>query len=315
MIDHSIGVDISKDWLDAHRLIDAKSRRFANHRRGFRALIAWMGDGTNESVVRVVYEPTGPYHRKLEQALAAAGLPLVKVNPRRAHRFFDAAGQIAKTDRLDAAMLARMGCLLALAPRLPRTPMLNQLKDLHMAREALVKDRTAAKNRAKTLVLPLLKRCNAERMRQIERQMQAIEAEIMAHIQADPDLAATFAILVSIPGISAVTAFALIIDMPELGALEPNEAAALAGLAPITRQSGQWRGRAFIRGGRANLRRALYMPALVAARFNPDLKAKYDKLRAVGKPPKLAITAVMRKLVILANALIKAQRTWAPKQA
>jgi len=205
-------------------------------------------------------------------------------------------------------MLARMGSLLEIAPRLPRSPVLNELKDLHMAREALVRDRTAARNRAKTLVLPLLKRCNAARLRQIERQMQAIEAEIIAHIQADPDLTATFAILVSIPGISAVTAFALIIDMPELGTLEANEAAALAGLAPVTRQSGKWR-------GRANLRQALYMPALVAARFNPDLKARYDKLRAVGKPPKLAITAIMRKLVILANALIKAQRTWTPKPA
>ena len=175
MTDHSIGIDISKDHLDAYRLIDGQSRRFANDRRGHRALIAWMGS----DVVRVVHEPTGPYHRALEQALAAAGLPLVKVNPRQARRFFEGAGQLAKTDRLDAAMLARMGSLLAIAPRLPRSQHLNRLKDLHMARQALVKDRTAAKNRAKTLSLPLLKRHNGERLKQIDRQMRAIEAEII----------------------------------------------------------------------------------------------------------------------------------------
>lgn len=311
MTDHTIGIDISKDHLDAHRLIDGKSRRFANDRYGHKALIAWIGC----DAVRIVYEPTGPYHRKLEQTLAAAGLPLVKVNPRQARRFFEGAGQLAKTDRLDAAMLARMGSLLTIAPRLPRSPLLSELKDLHMARTALVKDKTVAKNRAKSLSLPLLKRHNDQRFKQIERQMKAIEAEIMHRIEADPDLARSFAILTSIPGISDATAFALIIDMPELGRLEATEAAALAGLAPLTRQSGKWRGRASIRGGRANLRQALYMPALVASRFNPDLNAKYRQLRDAGKPPKVALTALMRKIIVLANALLKANRKWAPKHA
>lgn len=229
MMDHSIGVDISKDWLDAYRLIDASHRRFANDTKRFKALIAWMGPG----LVRVVYEPTGPYHRKFEQALAAAGLPPVKVNPRRARRFFEVVGQeYAKTDKLDAAMLAKMGCLLSLAPRLPRTPMFNELRDLRMAREALVKDRTAARNRAKSISLRLLKRCNAQRLKQIERQMAAIEAEIMARIEGDPDLAASFAILTSIPGVSTVTAFALIIDMPELERSTPAKRRRLRVLRP-----------------------------------------------------------------------------------
>ncbi|ASV88043.1 transposase IS116/IS110/IS902 family protein (plasmid) [Ochrobactrum quorumnocens] len=145
--------------------------------------------------------------------------------------------------------------------------------------------------------------------------MQAIEAEIIAIIQVDAQLAANFSILTSIPGFSTIIAFSLIIDMPELGRLETNQAAALAGLAPMTRQSGKWRGQTFIAGGRANIRRVLYMPALGATRFNPDLKAKYDQLRAKGKPPKVAITAVMRKLIVLANARLKAHRCWAPKMA
>ncbi|MFK4822606.1 IS110 family transposase [Ochrobactrum quorumnocens] len=247
--------------------------------------------------------------------MAAANLPQVKVNPRRARRMFEGMGTLAKTDKVDAAMLAKMGSLLKLSPRPVPSPIHNDLKDLHLARAALVKDRTAAKNRAKAFSIPLLKRQNAERLKQIERQMQAIEAEIIAIIQVDAQLAANFSILTSIPGFSTIIGFSLIIDMPELGRLETNQAAALAGLAPMTRQSGKWRGQAFIAGGRANIRRALYMPALGATRFNPDLKAKYDQLRAKGKPPKVAITAVMRKLIVLANARLKAHRYWAPKMA
>jgi transposase len=128
-----------------------------------------------------------------------------------------------------------------------------------MAREALVKNRTAAKNRAKTLTLAILRRHNAAQLRQIGNQIAAIEAEIMANVRADPDLQRRFDILVSVPGVSAITAFALIIDMPELGTLENGQAASLAGLAPVARQSGNWTGRAFIRGGRAGVRQALYM--------------------------------------------------------
>jgi transposase len=292
MINDTIGVDISKDHLDAHRMSDGASRRFANDRQGHQAFLTWRDGETGD---RIVYEPTGPYHRAFERRLADAGCALVKVNPRQARRFAEATGRFAKTDRLDAAMLARMGAVLDLEARPVRSPILNDLKDLHMAREALVKNRTAAKNRAKTLSLPILKRHNAEQLRQIERQVTAIENEIVALITADQELARRFDILVSIPGVSAITAFTLLIDMPELGSLENGQAASLAGLAPVARQSGQWTGRAFIRGGRANVRQALYMPALVAMRFNPDLKAKYDHLKAAGKASKLAITAIIAR--------------------
>ena len=307
MTNDTIGVDISKDHLDAHRMSDGASQRFANDKQGHGAFLKWLGKKIG---ARIVYEPTGPYHRTFERRLADAGAALVKVNPRQARRFAEATGKLAKTDRLDAAMLARMGALLDLEVRPVRSAILNDLKDLHMAREALVKNRTAAKNRAKTLTLAILRRHNAEQLRQIERQIAAIEAEIMALIKTDPDLARRFDILVSIPGVSAITAFALIIDMPELGTLENGQAASLAGLAPVARQSGQWTGRAFIRGGRANVRQALYMPALVAMRFNPDLKAKYERLKAAGKASKLAITAIMRNLVVLANALLRDDREW-----
>jgi transposase len=312
MKNDTIGVDISKDHFDAHRLSDGASRRFGNDKSGHRAFVKWVAQTPLD---RVVFEPTGPYHRAFERALGVTGIPCAKVNPRQARRFAEAVGTLAKTDRLDAAMLARMGALLEVQTRPPRTEVLLELKELHLAREALVKDRTAAKNRRNALNAPLLKRQNAQRLEQIERQVAAIEAAILEQIHADADLSRRFAILATIPGVSALTAFALLIEMPELGVLDAGQAASLAGLAPIARQSGRWTGHAFIRGGRASVRRALYMPALVATRFNPDMRATYDRLRAAGKPAKLALTAIMRKLLLLANALLKDNRTWTPKIA
>jgi hypothetical protein len=152
MNNDTIGVDVSKDHLDAHRLADGASRRFANDKGGRKAFVKWFAQ---TPVQRVVFEPTGPYHRAFERALGAAGVPFVKVNPRQARCFAEAIGKLAKTDRLDAAMVARMGAMLELKTRPPQSEALLELKELHLAREALVKDRTAAKNRGKVLAAPL----------------------------------------------------------------------------------------------------------------------------------------------------------------
>lgn len=263
----------------------------------------------------MVYEPTGAYHKAFERFMMAQGLPLSKVNPRLARRFAQATGRLAKTDRIDAGLLARYGALLQ--PRILQadTQIHNDLKELHVARLALIKDRTAAKNRAKNLSSSLLKRQNVERLRQIERQIKAADEAIMGLVREDATLKDRFDILVSIPGVSQITACTLLIEMPELGELEEKAAAALCGLAPMSRQSGRWTGRAFIAGGRAIVRHALYMPALVACRFNPDFKTKYEHLTKAGKPPKVAITAIMRKLIVLANALLRNNRKWTPKHA
>ena len=311
MTQTTIGLDISKDTLDAYRQSNGAQRQFPNDTDGHKALIAWI----RKQEVCVVFEPTGPYHRSLERALVQAGIPAVKVNPRQARRFAEATGQLAKTDRIDAAMLARMGAVLQLQARPAPDAIIVDLQELHLAREALIKDRTAAKNRAKRLTVPMLRRQNAARMEQIEQDLATIEAEIEKRIMDDPALARKLQILTSIPGIARVTAFALIIQMPELGTMEAKQAASLAGLAPVTRQSGQWKGKSFIRGGRSGVRQALFMPALVTIRYNPDLREKYDQLVAAGKPRKLAVTAVMRKMIILANALLKAGRPWMPKYA
>ena len=265
------------------------------------------------SVERIAYEATGAYHRALEQAGRA--LPLVKLNPKRARRFAEATGTLAKTDRVDAAMLARMAALLKPDIRAIKSEALAQLSEIIVAREGLVKDRTALANRAKNLTLPMLKKQNEQRRLLIAKQIKAIDEAATALINANPDLARKRDIIVSIKGLGAVTANQLVADMSELGTLENKQAASLAGLAPVARQSGQWKGKSFIQGGRANVRQALYMPALVAIRFNPDLKAKYAQLIEAGKPAKVAITAIMRKLVIIANALIRDNRLWAESRA
>lgn len=309
-IAQNVGVDISKDWLDVHLHPDGGFRRLGNDPAGHKALFKWLGGWTVE---RIAYEATGAYHRAFEQA--GRDWPLVKLNPARARRFAQAIGALAKTDRVDAAMLARLAATLKPEPRPVKSPALQELGELVAAREALVKDRTALKNRAKNLTLTLLKRQNRQRLEQIEKQIEAINNAALALIEAQPDLKRRAEIIASIKGIGLVTAIVLIAQMPELGALNPKAAASLAGLAPVARQSGQWKGKSFITGGRANVRQALYMPSLVAARFNADLKAKYGQLIKAGKPAKVAITAIMRKLIVLANALIKADRLWQEKMA
>jgi len=216
---------------------------------------------------------------------------------------------------MDARMLARMGVAFDLVPQVPCSGEILVLRDLHVARAGLIKDRTRLRNRAQTQDIAVLKRQTKARLTQVERHVVELDAEIAALIAAGQTTARNRDILCSMPGIGTVTAAATLTLMPEIGTLERKQVASLAGLAPITRQSGQWQGKAFIGGGRKPLRDALYMPALVAMRFNPDLKAKYEHLRSAGKPAKVAIVAVMRMLIEMANALVKADRTWTPKTA
>ena len=311
-IDQTAGVDISKDRLDVFLYPEGTARRFANDRKGHGALIAWLA---SFSIQRVVYEATGAYHRGFERALGSSGLAMAKVNPWQARRFAEATGQRAKTDKVDAAMLARLGAPLEPRTQTPPSQALETMHELCMARRALVKDRTAALNREKTIQAPLLKRQIVQRLKQIETQIEAIDQELRPVLETEKTLKARFDILMSIPGIGETTAFVLPIEMPELGSMHHKQTASLAGLAPIARESGNWKGRRGIKGGRAILRQALYMPALVAIRFNEPLKQNYDALIKAGKPAKVAITAIMRKLIILANALLRDNRKWTEKPA
>ncbi len=309
MTNDSIGIDISKDQLDVHRRGTGVSARFSNGPSGFKALQRWIG-GTQPDLL--VYEATGPYHARFERAFAGR-LPLVKVNPLQARRFAQACGTRAKTDAVDARMLAHMGAALGLDPDRPTHQDQHELKELQVQRSALVKDRTRLLNRLKTQTLALTRRQTKARLAQIKRQLKTLQGEIANLLNACPKRARALAILRSIPAIGEVAAAAILIECPEIGSLRSKQVASLAGLAPMTRQSGQWKGKAFIQGGRKFLRDALYMPALVASRFNPDLKDKYQAMIKAAKPAKVAITTIMRKLIELANALIKQDRKWTQK--
>ncbi len=309
--DDSVGIDISKDFLDIHRLRSGKVARFPNAPSGFRSLSKWLG---RDIPTRVIFEATGPYHRCFELAFSGK-LPLVKVNPLQARRFAQACGTRVKTDAVDARMLASMGRALTLEPDRPIDGKQQELKELFSARGGLIRDRSRLLNRLKTQSLALVCRQTKARIDQITRQLKVLRFDIDARLQDCPQRARAQTILRSIPGIGEIAAAAILIEMPEIGTLQKKRPASLTGLAPMTRQSGKWRGKASIQGGRKHLRDALYMPALVAARFNPDMRKKYEAMIKQGKPQKVALTTIMRKLIELANTLVKHDREWVQKSA
>ena len=315
-MDHTtVGVDVSKAHLDAHVNPEGRAARFPNTPDGIRRLVKWVGDGP---VRCVAYEHTGRWHRPLEAALLRAGLPAAAANPLRARRFAEATGRLAKTDPVDAAMLADMAAAMDLRRAVARTAALAGLRELVLAREQFVKDRTAAQNRLGEASHRLLRTETKRRLAQARRQVKAVDAAVREALAADPRLARRAEVLCSAPGISQATAACLIAEAPELGSLSPKAAACLVGLAPFANQSGARDGKRSIRAGRARPRAALYMPALVAIKHNPDLKARFERLRAAGKPHKVALTAVMRSLLVLANALLAQDRLWTerpPRQA
>ncbi|WP_245540864.1 IS110 family RNA-guided transposase [Octadecabacter antarcticus] len=293
--------------MDAYWLSSREHRQFCNDKAGAKAL-AFRARKTEVS--RVIFEAKGIYHRCIETGLAQNGISFARVNPRQARRFCEGTGQLAKTDRVDAALLAKMGALLELRADQPKSETLHDLKQLATARLALIKDRTAAKARLTATTHRMLSQQIKRRLKQIERDLSQVTEAIDTIVAADKDLAVRTEILTSIPGIAKITACAILTERPELGHLSGKQAAALAGLATISRQSGKWQGKERIQGDRASVRRAIYLPDIVDTRFNPDMKAKYEQLISAGKCKKLAITAVMRKLIVTANALLQDQRKW-----
>ncbi len=209
----------------------------------------------------VIFEATGAYHRQLERTLGAKAVPFVKVNPKQARRFAQASGKLAKTDRVDCEMLAKMGVALQLVPKPLNAENLYDLRELLSARRALIKDRTAAKARNATVTHALVKRQRRKRLRQIECDTAKIDAAMLAIAHQDQPMSERLDILSSIPGIGMTTALMILVDMPEIGALDSKQVASLAGLAPMSQSSGKWQGKARIQGGRPNLRHAIFMPA------------------------------------------------------
>lgn len=304
-----VGIDVSKAWLDVYVHPLGESWRVENSLVGLRRVQRQLADRV---VVRVVMEATGKYHRETHRRLSGWGYAAAVVNPLRARLFAEACGVLDKTDRIDARMLALMGASLAPAASQPAPQALEELSELVNARSAATADKVALSNRLGAAETRWLAAELLRELKRLERHLDRLEAEIARRISADPELSARYAILVSIPGIGPAVAAVLLVSLSELGEGSGKAMSRLAGLAPLADDSGKRQGQRHIRGGRLQVRNALYMAALSAVRHNPDLKALYDRLRAKGKAAKLALTAVMRKLVVLANALITNNRTWTP---
>ncbi|WP_065327276.1 IS110 family transposase [Tritonibacter mobilis] len=244
-------------------------------RRRFRSLSNWL-EGQED--VLIVFEATGGYHRGLERYLGQAGRSFLKVNPKQACRFAQAIGCLAKTDSVDAQMLARMGIALDLSPQQAEGEDAHVLRELLTARRAMAKDQVTAKTRLATAQNPLIQEQLCHRIEDIGADIKALDDAIAQIAKQRGTLEERIRRLMTIPGIGRLTATTMLIDMPELGHLDSKKIAALAGLAPMTQQSGKWQGKERITGGRASSRRAIYMPALVAIRFNRDLHETYQRL-------------------------------------
>lgn len=311
MAKDTIGIDVSKDRLDVFWHSRAEACCLPNTPEGFGQLCDWLG---KQEDFLIVFEATGAYHRGLERHLSLTGKPFIKVNPKQARRFAQAIGRLAKTDSVDARMLARMGVVLDLTPQAVEGEDVHDLRELLTARRALVKDQVTAKTRLATALNPLVREQLARRIEDIGADIQALDEVIAQIARQRGTLEERIRRLMTIPGIGRLTATSMLIDMPELGYLESKKITALAGLAPMTQQSGKWQGKERITGGRASIRRAIYMPALVAIRFNRDLHDKYQQLLKVGKAKKVAITAIMRRIIILANTLLRERRDWLPER-
>lgn len=271
-MDNIIGIDVSKDTLDVHRLADGSHCQFPNSATGHSKLLKWI---EARATTLVIFEATGAYHRQLEKRLSAKAVPFVKVNPKQARRFAQASGKLAK-----------MGAALQLKPKPVQAENLYDLRELLAARRALIKDRTAAKTRRATSTVDLIKAQLDKRLRHIEADIDKIDAQMLELVRTDQNMAKRMEHLISIPGIGANTALMILIDLPEIGSLTNKQVGSLAGLAPMSQSSGKWQGKARIMGGRPNLRHAIFMPALVAIRFNLDMKEKYAILIAAGKEKK-----------------------------
>jgi transposase len=305
MIAHPVhvGADVSKATIDLSCPSLILPASIPNTTVGFRLLLESLSK--SPSPVHVICEATGPYHKAFVTVLHQAQITVSVVNPRLPRDFARARGQLAKTDAIDALLLADYGRILQPAPTLRPDAQMTLLDDIVTRRAQLVGDRARERNRLQQATCAEALASLRLHIRHLDGQIKSLWARIAQIIESTPVLRAKVDLLVEVQGVGALTASALLAALPELGTLSPNEVASLAGLAPFNRDSGAFRGTRSIRGGRIDVRTALYMAALSASRANPILKAFYQRLKAAGKPHKVALVAVMRKLLIYLNSILK----------
>jgi len=300
------GIDVSKDRLDV-----------AVRPSGERFVVARNGAGLDDLVGRlkilkpylVVLEATGGFETVVVAALAAAGLPVAVANPAQVRAFAKAIGQRAKTDPIDAGVIAHFGEATGVTPRPLRDQATQQLADLVARRRQIVEMIGAERQREKR-ANSRIKKSIARLVKALERELSSVDTDIDDAVRGSPAWREKEDLLSSVPSVGPTISRTLIAELPELGTLGGKQIVALVGLAPFTRQSGQWRGKSFIGGGRTSVRKVLFMGAMVGLRHNPVLKAFFERLIAAGKPKKVAIIAVARKLLTILNAILRDGRPW-----
>jgi transposase len=302
-----IGIDVAKATLDLHFLPSGQAHSLANSPAGYRQLLKLL---PAPGACRIVLEATGGYERQLVAELLDAGFHVAVVNPKRVRDFARALGLAAKTDRLDARVLALFAEKVQPAPAQKTPEKQAEIQQLVARRRQLIDLRTQESNRWDvTRSKPARKSIQAV-LNTLERQVRDIEKAIENLVESDDDWRQKTELVQSVPGLGGVTATTLLADVPELGQLNRQQISSLVGLAPFNRDSGQHQGKRTIGGGRKSVRSVLYMAALAARRCNPVIKAFADRLAQHGKPFKVVLTACMRKLLVILNALIRDQRPW-----
>ena len=305
-----VGIDVAKYSLDVYVARNGRSFTIKNTSAGFRQLLAEL---PAIGSCLVVVEATGGYQSRLVGALVAAGHQVAVVNPRQVRDFARGLGILAKTDRLDARVIARFA-----EHASPRTVEIGsekqaELRELVTRRRQLVELRTAEQNRLETTLTKVVRKNVRHLIEQLDKQIHQLEEAIGQLVESEPQLASKAALLETVPGVGPVTVTSLLVDLPELGRLDRQQVAALVGVAPFNRDSGKFHGRRAIWGGRAAVRSVLYMAALTARRSNPLIRAFAQRLEATGKPFKVVLTACMRKLLVILNSMIKNNLPWNPK--
>ena len=300
------GIDVSKAVLDVGLRPTGERFSAGNDEAGIRSVLERLR--VHERVL-VVLEATGGYENALVAALATQGFAVVVANPRQIRDFARATGQLAKTDRIDAEILALFAERVRPEPR-PLPDEAAQTLDALLTRRRQILEMLIAERNRLALAKPPVRKSITEHIRWLERQLSSVDRDLDRSVQQSPVWRAKEDLLRSVPGIGPVVSRTLLGELPELGRLSHKQIAALVGVAPLARDSGTLRGKRIIWGGRAPVRSALYMGALVASRHNPVIRAFYQRLRAAGKPRKVALTACMRKLLVILNAMARDNRPW-----
>ena len=305
-----VGLDIAKEKVDVAIRSTAVEATFANSAAGRRQLLDWLKE---QSACKAVVEASGGYEKSWVELLRAAGLEVVIVDPKRVRHFAQSAGRLAKNDAIDAETIAWFAETFAEAPSQTYDAARERLAQMVNARQSLLDQQTELTNRSEHSLPDIVQRMHARLSKAFATELATLEAAIIALVKATPHLAELAEIIESVPGLAEITSAGLIAAMPELGQVSNKVAAALLGVAPYDDDSGKRRGERQIKGGRRRVRNAFYMPCVGAAtRYNPVLKAFYQRLLAKGKKKKVAIVACMRKLIVILNIMIARRQKWNP---